>query len=224
MKLSIIIPVLNESKNILPTLQSLHLLNDSHHEIILVDGGSHDDTLKIAEPLVDFIYSSEKGRANQMNLGAEKSSGEILWFLHADCLIPDDAYTLIHHSLQNNHIWGRFNISLSGSKWIFRIIERLINFRSRVTSVATGDQGIFLLRSEFEKLNGYAPLALMEDIHLSKRLRKISSPVCLSDTIITSSRRWESNGIYKTILLMWYLRLAYFFGMPVSKLAKIYQN
>lgn len=225
MKLSIIIPALNESRHLLASLQSLSLLKNHPHEIIIVDGGSDDDTLKIAEPYVDFIFTSEKGRATQMNMGAAHASGDILWFLHADSLIPDNAYKHICTSLQNNqHIWGRFNIKLSGSNPVFRIIEQLINLRSKITKIATGDQGIFVLRSEFEKLNGFAAQPLMEDIQLCKQLKKISAPACLVNTITTSSRRWESRGIIKTVILMWYLRLAYFLGTPASKLAKQYQN
>jgi len=225
MKLSIIIPVINEGDKLLPTLESLSQLKNCDHEIIMVDGGSQDNTIEISRPYVDTIITSEKGRARQMNLGAKKSSGDILWFLHADSLIPDNAYNIICNSLQKTHrVWGRFNIRLSGSKWAFRVIEKLINTRSRLTKVATGDQGIFVLRSKFEKLNGYSDMPLMEDIDFSKRFKKLSPPVCLNDTIITSSRRWESNGVISTVLLMWYLRFAYFMGTPAEKLAHKYRS
>jgi len=225
MKLSIIIPVLNEGDDLLPTLKSLSYLKKCDHEIIIVDGGSQDNTLAIAKPYADIILTSEKGRARQMNYGASKANGDILWFLHADSLIPDNADQLIVNALQQTHsVWGRFNIRLSGSKWVFRIIEQFINKRSRLTGIATGDQGIFVLRREFEKLNGYAELPLMEDINLTKRLKKISLPICLQQTIITSSRRWESNGVIKTVMLMWYLRFAYFIGTPADKLIRLYKN
>lgn len=225
MKLSIIIPVLNESRHLLATLKSLTQLTQHDHEIILVDGGSQDNTLAIARPYADRIITSVKGRAQQMNHGARNARGEILWFLHADSLIPDHADQLIVNIMQQTHsAWGRFNIRLSGSKRVFRIIEQFINRRSRLTGIASGDQGIFVLRREFETIDGYADLPLMEDIELSKRLKKISRPACLTQSITTSSRRWESNGVIKTVILMWYLRFAYFIGTPADKLARLYKN
>jgi rSAM/selenodomain-associated transferase 2 len=224
MRLSIIIPALNEGDALLPTLKALAQLKKHHHEIILVDGGSSDNTRCISQPFVDITLCTEKGRARQMNCGAEKASGDVLWFLHADSLVPDNADTLIYKALQHRHVWGRFNIKLSGSKRSFRIIERLINIRSRLTKIATGDQGIFVLRREFEKINGYANIPLMEDIDLSKRLKKISAPACLTASILTSSRRWESNGVIRTVLLMWALRCAYFIGVPAEKLATKYSR
>lgn len=225
MKLSIIIPVLNENNYLLATLKSLADLKKNKHEIIIVDGGSQDNIFEISKSYTDAIFISEKGRAHQMNTGAKQASGDVLWFLHADSLIPNHADEFIINALQTTRsVWGRFNIQLSGIHWVFRIIEKLINSRSLLTGIATGDQGIFVLRTEFEKINGYANISLMEDIHLSKRLKKISRPACLKENIITSSRRWESNGIIKTVILMWCLRFAYFIGTPTNKLAKLYNG
>lgn len=225
MKLSIIIPSLNEGDNITPTLQSIHKLSKHPYEIILVDGGSQDNTLDIAKSHVDTVIHSEKGRALQMNNGARHASGNILWFLHADSVIPDNADDLIYQALQaNSYEWGRFDIQLSGSMRVFRVIERLINLRSRLTKISTGDQGIFVSRNLFEKINGYSNIPLMEDIELSHRLKKLSSPACLNQAIITSSRRWEKNGIIRTVLLMWYLRFAYSIGVPAEKLNRRYSN
>lgn len=223
MKLSIIIPALNEAENLLLTLESISQLKKLDNEIILVDGGSSDSTLEIARPYVDKIINSEMGRARQMNLGANYASGDILWFLHADSIIPANADFLICNALSKPaNLWGRFDIRLSGSKWIFRIIERLINLRSRLTSIATGDQGIFVLRNQFVRLNGFSDIPLMEDIDFSKRIKKFSHASCLNEKIMTSSRRWESKGILKTVLLMWYLRFAYFMGTSADKLARRY--
>ena len=225
MKISIIIPALNEGNSIEPALISLSKLSKHVHEIILVDGGSQDNTVEIAQSYVDITIQSPKGRALQMNAGASMASGDVLWFLHADSLVADNADATICKALQTTACkWGRFNIKLSGSRWVFRIIEQLINIRSRLTKIATGDQGIFVLRESFELLNGYTNIPIMEDIDISKRLNNISSPVCLKDIIITSSRRWESTGIIKTVVLMWYLRFAYFIGVPADRLIRKYSR
>lgn len=223
MKISIVIPTLNEATTIQKTLVLLQPLRNRGHEIIISDGGSTDGTIKLAAPLADQIICSAKGRASQMNAGAKKTSGDILWFLHADTLIPENPDTIIFNHLQNSSkVWGRFNIRLSGQHLLFRIIEFMMNTRSCITGIATGDQGIFVKRETFEKQDGYANIALMEDIEFSNRFKKISSPVCIKQKLISSSRRWEQNGIVKTVFLMWQLRLAYYFGTSVNKLARKY--
>jgi len=223
MKISIVIPTLNEATDIQTTLALLQPLRKRGHEIIISDGGSTDDTIKLSTPLADKIIRSTKGRANQMNAGAKETTTDILWFLHADTQLPKSADKYIIQAMNNkNTIWGFFNIRLSGHHFLFRTIERMMNLRSKLTGIATGDQGIFIQQEYFEKLNGFAEIPLMEDIEISKRLKKISSPICLNQKLTTSSRRWETYGILRTIILMWKLRLAYFFGTSANKLARKY--
>jgi len=220
MRLSIIIPALNEAECIVALLQQLQSLRARGHEVILVDGGSEDQTAALAEPMVDQLLITAAGRARQMNAGAGAANGQIFWFVHADSSIPDRADELIVKP--GTRIWGRFNVRLSGNRLLLRIIERLMNLRSRVTGIATGDQGIFVSRALFERVGGYADLPLMEDVDLSKRLKLEQRPVCLQHTLTASSRRWEQRGIVRTILLMWYLRLAWFLGVPAARLATHY--
>ena len=227
-KVSIIIPVLNEVKHIEKCITDLQLLQDSEHEVIFVDGGSVDDTVKlISQHSWCSIVTSVKGRANQMNTGAGHANGEVLLFLHVDTILPFDAIELIIKSFNlsnksQSKKWGRFDVRLSGTQRIFRIIEVMMNWRSRLTSVATGDQAIFINRELFEQVGAYPELALMEDIAMSKKLRQITKPVCLKQTVKTSSRRWEEKGILKTVLLMWQLRFLYFIGVSAEQLVKRY--
>ncbi len=225
-KLSIIIPSLNEATRISRTLNTLQTLRKNGHEIILSDGGSTDDTIKRAENKVDICINSHPGRAAQMNAGARCASGDILCFLHADTLPPKNIDAIIIQALsQSSKQWGRFDVRLTGKQISFRVIERLMNLRSCISSIATGDQGIFVYRHIFIQLSGFADIPLMEDIELSKRLRKISSALCIhKNPLITSSRRWEENGIISTVLLMWQLRLRYFLGTPESVLARAYKS
>ena len=223
MLVSIIIPAYNEEKNIREMLQRLQDFRAKGNEIIIADAGSHDNTTEIVRPLADKIIRCKKGRALQMNTAAKQARFDIFWFLHADTLVPADALELINSALQNNYEWGRFNIRLSGNALFFRIIENMINLRSRLTGIATGDQGIFVKRTSFYAVQGYKNIPLMEDIDISKKLKKISSPACLKQRLITSSRRWEEHGIIKTIILMWQLRLLYFLGVSADKLATKYR-
>lgn len=224
LKLSIIIPCLNESQHIDSTLDLLQGARKRGHEIILCDGGSTDNTIEISSHLVDLCVHSSSGRSLQMNNAAKRASGDVLCFLHADTLPPENIDTLITDALNNSSkVWGRFNIKLSGSHWAYRFIEFLMNLRSCFSGIATGDQGIFICRNIFFKLSGYADIPLMEDIEISKRLRKISKPLCIKkNRLVTSSRRWEQHGIIRTVLLMWQLRLRFFIGTPASTLARSY--
>lgn len=222
MLVSIIIPVLNEENSIKELLQQLQAYRQQGHEVIVVDGGSHDNTRSVADSLSDKVITSKAGRALQMNIGATQSRHEILWFLHADTLIPEYAIEQIQQAL-NKSDWGRFNVKLSGSHILFRIIETMMNVRSCVSGIATGDQGIFVKRKVFGQVNEYSNIPLMEDVDLSRKLKKSSKPVCLKYTLITSSRRWEKNGISSTILLMWKLRFLYWIGISPEHLARQYR-
>jgi rSAM/selenodomain-associated transferase 2 len=222
-RIAIILPVLNEEARIVACLNFLQPLRGQDCELIVVDGGSGDRAMTLAEPLADRVMTGPRGRAAQMNAGARLASGDILWFLHADSLPPPNAATLLRAALAppNRH-WGRFDVRLSGRHPLLRVVETSMNVRSRFTGIATGDQGIFARREVFERVGGYPPIALMEDIALSRLLKRHGQPVCLRQRLTTSSRRWEQDGILRTILLMWRLRLAYFLGADPDRLARIY--
>ena len=193
------------------------------HELIIVDGGSRDGSLEVARSLAHLCCSSAAGRARQMNEGARRASGEILLFLHADTHLPDGAPEWIARALAGrNALWGRFDVRLSGAHWAFRVVETTMNWRSRLTGIATGDQAIFVRRSAFERAGGFPPIPLMEDVALSRTLRRAGRPLCLRERVVTSSRRWERDGILETILLMWYLRFAYALGADPARLHRIY--
>jgi len=223
MFVSIIIPVLNEENSIKECLQQLQLYRKQGHEVIVVDGGSVDKTTSISKALVDKVITSESGRALQMNAGAAHSENDILWFLHADTLISDKAIEKIQQVLNEND-WGRFNVKLSGSHILFRLIEKMMNIRSCLTGIATGDQGIFVKKHVFNAVNGYQNIPLMEDVEISKKLKLISRPICINKILTTSSRRWEEKGILSTVLLMWRLRFLYWVGVSANKLATQYRN
>ena len=222
-KISIIVPVLNEQINLPEALSNLQPFRRQGHEVVIVDGGSSDNSLMLAQQAADTVIVSKSGRALQMNSGAAVATGDIFLFLHCDTLLPDNALEVVAGNYQRENYWGRFDVRLSGNKFVFRLIERLMNLRSRLTSIATGDQAIFIERKLFNRLGGFPEIALMEDISISGLLRKRSSPVCLKQQVITSSRRWESNGVVATVLLMWKLRLLYFFGVSADKLSQKYR-
>lgn len=224
MKVSIIIPVLNEAGLIADTLQSLRCSDESGHEIIVVDGGSSDNTAAIAAQGADKVLLGRAGRATQMNLGIDAAEGDVLLFLHADTRLPADAIAKIVGAVEDGYFWGRFNVRLSGDHFMFRIIERMMNLRSCITGIATGDQAIFVCRESIDIIGSYPQLPLMEDIVFSKSLRSLGWPACIRLPVITSSRRWEENGIMRTVLLMWRLRLLFFFGVPAGKLAQQYHH
>jgi rSAM/selenodomain-associated transferase 2 len=222
-KISIIIPVLNEEKNLSNTLSQLQSFRHLGHEVIVVDGGSMDNTLALAHAAADAVIVSKAGRALQMNNGAAVATGDLFLFLHADTVLPENALQLVSSFDHLKSFWGRFNIRLSSNKMIFRLIEWLINLRSKLTSIATGDQAIFIERELFNSIGGFPEIALMEDIAISRLLKNISAPVCLKQKVITSSRRWETRGVLATVLLMWKLRLYYFFGVSPEKLGQLYR-
>jgi rSAM/selenodomain-associated transferase 2 len=222
MRLSIIIPTLNEAAHIGATLQPLQDLRARGHEVILVDGGSQDETLSVAAAQVDLCLTAPTGRARQMNAGAALASGDILWFLHADTHVAAYSDRIILAACDAADSWGRFDVRLSGHQALLRLVEQLMNLRSRLTGIATGDQAMFVSRALFLRAGGFPAIPLMEDIELSKRLRRLGHPLCLRQRVVTSSRRWEQQGIMRTIGLMWYLRLAYFLGVPAERLAVRY--
>ncbi|MDD5269426.1 MAG: TIGR04283 family arsenosugar biosynthesis glycosyltransferase [Methylococcales bacterium] len=223
MKFSIIIPTLNEEAIIQSCLIDLQPLRN-RSEIIVVDGKSADNTRTLAAPLADKVTISEKGRGKQMNIGAWQATGDILIFLHADTRLPENALQLIQQNIINTAQWGRFDMQLSGNHFVLKVIACMMNLRSRLTGIATGDQVIFVTRRAFEKAGLYPEISLMEDIALCKALKKISPPICLKAKVISSGRRWERNGIYRTIFLMWSIRLRYFFGADPQMLDFLYTH
>ncbi len=222
MKISIIIPVLNEERNLSRLGDYLRAVRQQGHEVIIVDGGSADNTLHVAYDITDTVIISIPGRAIQMNSGAAIAVGELLLFLHADTSLPADAIQILCALSPSKNYWGRFDVRLSSAKFVFRLIEALMNRRSCLTSIATGDQAIFVEKNLFQRVGGFPEIALMEDIEISRRLKKIVKPFCLKQKVITSSRRWENNGVVATVLLMWKLRLYYFFGVSPEKLKRLY--
>ena len=223
--LSIILPVLNEAAVIENLLAQLDYPGV---EVIVVDGGSEDATVSVVETFVESIdycqlIETVSDRSLQMNVGARVATGEILLFLHADTRIPVNFIDLLlAQFVPSKRVWGRFDVRLSGSHPMFRLIEIMMNNRSWLTGICTGDQAIFIEKSVFERIGGYSYLRLMEDIDISKRLLKISRPFRITEPLVTSSRRWEQQGILKTIFLMWQLRLMYFVGVSPQILADKY--
>lgn len=222
MVISVIIPTLNEEKSIVKTLMPLQAWRARGHEVILVDAGSDDSTVSQTENLVDKCCYADKGRANQMNKGAEQADGDILLFLHADTLIGDDADRFIINSLKHFR-WGRFKVRFSSSRPVFKLIAYMMNVRSCWSSVATGDQAIYVEKMLFTEMTGFPQLPIMEDVQFSKNLNKRNRMDCLEHEVMTSSRRWEQNGVIKTIILMWGLRLAYFLGVSAARLKSWYR-
>jgi rSAM/selenodomain-associated transferase 2 len=221
--LSIVIPCLDEAQGIAAALDALAPLRRRGTEVIVVDGGSADDTRAIAAGRADLVLTSARGRAVQMNAGAARACGDVLLFLHADTALPQDADTLLRDALaQSAASWGRFDVAIRGRHPLLRVIAAAMNLRSRWTGIATGDQAIFVLRRIFDRAGGYPPIALMEDVALSEKLRRTGRPVCIRERAVTSGRRWEEHGVVRTVLLMWRLRLAYRLGASPDSLALRY--
>jgi rSAM/selenodomain-associated transferase 2 len=222
-KLSIIVPVLNEGEGIAAALDALSDLRSLGSEVIVVDGGSRDATIQRARLRADRVIAAPRGRASQMNAGAAKARGDVLLFLHADTRLPRAAEHMILDGLaRSGRVWGRFNVKIEGRSPLLLIVGWLMDVRSRLTGIATGDQAIFVRRDAFESVGGFAEIPLMEDIALSKRLKRVSRPLCVRECVVSSGRRWEQNGVLATILLMWRLRLAFFFGADPKELARQY--
>ena len=221
--LSIIIPVLNEGSHIARKLSLLQPLRRRGVEVVVVDGGSRDDTLEQAHEWVDQLISAPRGRASQMNAGARVSRGRILLFLHADTVLPMFAQECVFDALAPfAEAWGRFDVHIDSPLRMLEVVSWAMNTRSRLTGIATGDQAFFMHRSLFERVGGFPDQPLMEDIAMSRTLKRHSAPICLRARVHTSARRWEKHGVWRTILLMWCLRAAYFFGADSRTLARQY--
>jgi rSAM/selenodomain-associated transferase 2 len=223
--LSIIVPVLDEADHISSALTALVPLRARGAEIIVVDGGSADNTVALATPLADRVIASARGRATQMNAGAAAARGDALLFLHADTRLPVDADRLILEGLaQSRRAWGRFDVTIDSEHPLLPLVAASMNMRSRLTGIATGDQAMFATREAFDIVGGFPEIALMEDITLAQNLKRMSPPLCLRACVTTSGRRWERRGVLRTVLLMWRLRLAYFFGAKPEDLARRYDS
>ncbi len=221
-RLSIIMPVLDEAPAIEATLAALSPYRGRGVEVIVVDGGSRDDTPALACPLADCVLSAQRGRAAQMNAGAAVAHGEILLFLHSDTRLPDNADILIRDALaQSGLAWGRFDVRFDGGR-LLSLVAITMNLRSRWTGIATGDQALFVTRAAFNAVGGFPSIALMEDVALSAHLKRISRPFCNRTRVTTSARRWRQHGTLRTMFLMWRLRLAYFLGADPAELARRY--
>ena len=230
---SIIVPILNEANNLPRLFAHLIGLNPSPQQVILVDGGSHDDSLVLAQKFIadlkndnqsgiDWqVIKSQAGRATQMNKGASLATSDILLFLHADTELPTHAVADIQTAIKKSE-WGRFNVKLNSRQPMLWVVSHMINLRSRLTSIATGDQAIFITRKLFEQVGGYPQQALMEDVELCKQLKAKSKPACLKTKVITSARRWEQHGTCRTILLMWQLRFDYWRGVSADNIKARY--
>ena len=220
--LAIVMPVLNEAAGIEAALRALAPLRARGARVVVADGGSADDTLAGARRFGGVeVIEAARGRAAQMNAGALAASGaRVLLFLHADTTLPPDADRLIAQALAGSQqVWGRFDVRIDGRHRLLRVVERMMNWRSRLSGIATGDQAIFVRREVFIALGGYPELPLMEDIALSKRLKRLGRPACLRAVVVTSGRRWEQHGVLRTIVLMWRLRASYFLGADPQQLA-----
>jgi rSAM/selenodomain-associated transferase 2 len=221
--MSIVIPVLDEAVGLQATLQALAPLRERGAELIVVDGGSSDATVALAERGADLVMASPKGRARQMNAGAQRARADVLLFLHADTQLPERADEQVAAAIATGAVWGRFDVTISGRPAMLRVIATLMNLRSRLSGIATGDQAVFVRRTAFEAVQGYPDQPLMEDIELSRRLRRLGAPVCLRSRVTTSGRRWESRGVWRTIFLMWRLRWRYWRGESPAVLADAYR-
>jgi len=223
--LSIVIPVLDEARGIEGCLRALAPSRRDGCEVLVADGGSSDDTVALASPQCDGVIAAPRGRAVQMNAGAAQASGDFLLFLHADTRLPPEGVRSVRDGLSGGRAqWGRFDVRIEGASRWFPLIAALMNLRSRVTGIATGDQAIFCTRSAFGAVGGFPELPLMEDIDFSRRLLRFGRPLCIREPVQTSGRRWERHGVWATIVLMWRLRLAHFCGASPAALARRYER
>lgn len=220
-RLSIVLPVFDEAPEIRSCLEALAPIRRRGIEVVVADGGSTDDTVALARPLADRVITAPRGRGAQSHAGAQAALGENLLFLHADTRLPENADRRILGAL-SAHPWGRFDVDIAGSHRMLGVIATMMNLRSRLSGIATGDQAMFMRRSTYEAAGGFSDIPLMEDLALSKALRRIGRPACLRERVSTSGRRWEKHGVARTVLLMWQLRAAYFLGADPRRLARRY--
>jgi rSAM/selenodomain-associated transferase 2 len=224
-RISVIVPVLDEAPGVRAALAALAPLRARGHEVIVVDGGSDDATVDLARGAADRVITAPRGRASQMNAGAALADGDVLVFLHADTRLPADADALVLRGLAaSGKAWGRFDVRIEGGSALLPVIAFFMNLRSRATGIATGDQAMFAKREAFERAGRFPPVALMEDVALSRSLLRLSRPLCLSEKALTSGRRWERRGVLRTVLLMWWLRLRFFLGAEPANLARDYDG
>ena len=222
--LSIVMPVLNEAAGMGAALQALAPLRARSTQLVVADGGSSDTTVALAQAAGATVVAAPRGRALQMNAGAQQASAGVLLFLHADTLLPENADQLIAQALANGQaVWGRFDVRITGQPRMLRVVAAFMNARSRWSGMATGDQAMFMTRAAFDAVGGFPAQPLMEDIEISKRLRQLSRPACLRARVRTSGRRWETRGVWRTVLLMWRLRFAYWRGAAPEQLAERYR-
>jgi rSAM/selenodomain-associated transferase 2 len=224
MKLSVIVPALDEASALPATLAAAAPLRRRGHEVIVVDGGSSDATREAARAGADRVLEAERGRSRQMNAGAAAAAGDVLLFLHADTLLPPDADACIRRALESGRAWGRFDVRIGGASIALAVVAASMNIRSRLTGIATGDQAMFARREAFEAAGGFPDIALMEDLALSRALKRLSPPACLRERVTTSGRRWSERGVTRTIALMWWLRLQFFLGADPARLARSYER
>jgi rSAM/selenodomain-associated transferase 2 len=225
MKIALVVPVFNEAltlPRLVAQLIGLKKTATQDFELVFVDGGSADDTVALIQNAGLHVIVSTKGRAWQMNAGAMQTTSDILLFLHADTQLPANALATITISLVGNMCWGRFDVRIAGEPWMLGVVSLMMNWRSRLTGIATGDQAMFMTRTAFQTIGGFPEQALMEDIEASRRLRQLSRPACIASPVITSGRRWETRGVWTTIFLMWRLRWAYWRGQNPAQLAELY--
>ena len=222
-RLSIIIPVLEEGATIADALAALAPFRARGAEVIVVDGGSRDGTVEAARLLADQVIAAPRGRGSQMNAGAAAAQGDVLLFLHADTRLPPEADRLVVDALaRTKRAWGRFDVTIAGRSPFLRVVAATMNLRSRLTGITTGDQAMFMTREAFVRAGGFPDIALMEDIVMSRRLKVVSPPACLRARVTTSGRRWDRDGVVRTILMMWRLRFAFFLGAEPARLARHY--
>jgi rSAM/selenodomain-associated transferase 2 len=222
-RVSVIVPVLNEASHIVDALTALAPARARGVEVIVADGGSTDSTGHIARHLCSQATSAPRGRGAQMNAGAAIGGGDVFLFLHADTRLPENFDSRIVDDLaQSGRAWGRFDVKITGRHPLLPLVALMMNLRSRLTGVATGDQAIFVTRDAFAAVGGFPDVALMEDIIMSHRLNRLTRPLCLSSRVTTSGRRWDRHGFFRTVMLMWRLRLALFFGASPNALARAY--